>query len=382
VGEADYLPRVCVWELTLRCNMRCLHCGSSAGRARPNELTVGECLRVADQLLELGCTQTTFIGGEVLLYKGWQRVARRLWDGGCAVNLITNAFVFGDAQVRQVREARVANVGVSVDGMRESHDRIRNVRGAFDRALAAIARLRDEGIATGVVTSLVDFNAGDLEPLHELLVRNGVGVWQLQIVTAMGNVASRPGFLLDPSKVPQITRFIRQKREEGRVLVYAGDDIGYFDEHEFCLRSDPGTLSAWQGCQAGLRAVGIDSVGNVKGCESLYDERFIEGNLRETPLRDLWFREGAFAYNRQFDPSLLEGSCAGCDKGPICRGGCRGMCYFTTGSLYDNRYCCYPGKPQRREPITSRLGRPPGPPGARRSGRGSAGTRSTRRRPG
>ncbi len=166
------------------------------------------------------------------------------------------------------------------------------------------------------------------------------------------------------------------------MLVYAGDDIGYFDEHEFCLRSDPGALSAWQGCQAGLRAVGIDSVGNVKGCESLYDARFIEGNLRETPLKDIWFREGAFAYNRQFDPSMLQGACAGCDKGPICRGGCRGMCYFTTGSLYHNTYCCYPGKPQQGEHVTSRSGRPRGRPGARRSGRGSAGTRTTPRRPG
>ena len=75
-SSVDYLPEVCVWELTLRCNMRCLHCGSAAGKARADELTVRECLGVADQLLDLGCRQTTFIGGEVLLYRGWERVAR------------------------------------------------------------------------------------------------------------------------------------------------------------------------------------------------------------------------------------------------------------------------------------------------------------------
>ena len=79
--------------------------------------------------------------------------------------------------------------------------------------------------------------------------------------------------------------------------LYAGDDIGYYDENEMYLRNRPGTISSWRGCQAGLRVVGIDSVGNVKGCESLYSDEFIEGNLREESLRDIWCKEGNFAYN-------------------------------------------------------------------------------------
>ena len=70
MNESVYVPEHAVWELTLRCNMKCLHCGSSAGRARANELTVDECLRVADDLLTLGCRQITFIGGEIFLYRG------------------------------------------------------------------------------------------------------------------------------------------------------------------------------------------------------------------------------------------------------------------------------------------------------------------------
>ena len=124
--------------------------------------------------------------------------------------------------------------------------------------------------------------------------------------------------------------------------MYAGDNIGYYDENELYLRSSPGIIALWQGCQAGLNVVGIDSVGNVKGCESLYADKFIEGNLREESLEEIWYKEGNFAYNREFDVSQLTGTCAGCDKGAICRGGCRASCYFTTGSLFENKYCCYP----------------------------------------
>jgi radical SAM protein with 4Fe4S-binding SPASM domain len=340
----EYRPEVCVWELTLRCNMRCIHCGSSAGKARENELTVDECLGVADELLDLGCRQATFIGGEVFLYRGWEEVARRLASGGAAVNIITNAFLFGQDQIDQIRRAGLSNVGISLDGMEANHNRIRNSDSSFQRVVEAFDLLKREGIPAAAVTSLLDFSFEDLSPMYDLLVEKDVRIWQIQIATAMGSMAGRKDILLSPAKVPLITRFIREMRNRQEIRIYAGDDTGYFDDNEMYLRNTPGTLSAWQGCQAGLRVVGIDSTGNVKGCESLYSDEFIEGNVRDESLKDIWTEEGNFGYNRQFNTSMLSGACKGCDKGRICRGGCRGSCYFTTGSLYENAYCCYPGK--------------------------------------
>ena len=339
-----YVPEFCVWEVTLKCNMRCTHCGSAAGKARENELTVDEGLKIADDLLDLGCRQISFIGGEVFLYKGWENIAQKLSEGGAVVNIITNGFLLGDDQIKQIKHAQLTNVGISVDGMEENHNKIRNVKTAFNRVLKGFERLRKEDIPIGVVTSLLDFNIYDLEPMYNLFVDNNVVVWQIQIATPMGSMAEQKGFVLDPVKVPLITKFIRDKNLKEEIRIYAGDDIGYYDEHEPYLRKRPGTISLWLGCQAGLRVVGIDSVGNVKGCESIYTDEFIEGNLREESLEEIWCREGNFAYNREFDVSMLTGACAGCDKGELCRGGCRGSCYFTTGSLYENPYCCYPGK--------------------------------------
>ena len=87
--------------------------------------------------------------------------------------------------------------------------------------------------------------------------------------------------------------------------------------------------------------------GNIKGCLSLpsalnNESAFIEGNVRETSLRDIWFRKGAFSYNRDFTPDQLGGFCATCDYAEICRGGCTWSCFAERGELVrDNPYCYY-----------------------------------------
>jgi len=344
MNSSNYKPEFCVWELTLKCNMKCKHCGSIAGNARENELTVDECLNVAGQLIDLGCEQVTFIGGEVFLYEGWERIARKLSESGLYINLITNGFLLGDEQIAQIKYAGLTNLGISLDGMKENHNYIRNVNTSFEKVMDAINVLNREGIPVAVVTSLIDRNFEDLYNMYNLLVEKDIQLWQIQIVNPMGNMANKKDLILDPAKVPLITRFIREKRSEQKITIYAGDDIGYFDENELYIRGQPGTQCEWFGCQAGLRVVGIDSIGNVKGCESLYSDEFIEGNLREESLSEIWNKDGNFAYNRNFNINLLTGSCKDCDKGAVCRGGCRGACYFTTDSKFENPYCCYPGK--------------------------------------
>jgi radical SAM protein with 4Fe4S-binding SPASM domain len=96
----------------------------------------------------------------------------------------------------------------------------------------------------------------------------------------------------------------------------------------------------WEGCQAGLTSFFIDSVGNIKGCGSLYSDRFIEGNVRQEPLAVIWRGERRFSYNRAYDPSLLGGACRACEARSLCRAGCRSCNYFNNGGkLYESRSC-------------------------------------------
>lgn len=78
---------------------------------------------------------------------------------------------------------------------------------------------------------------------------------------------------------------------------------------------------------------------SVRGCEAMYDESFIEGNLREESLSDIWNASDAFSYNRQFTPDLLGGKCRDCIHGRYCAGGRRSYNYFSNGNMYNLKYC-------------------------------------------
>ena len=59
-----YAPDLLIWELTLKCNLRCIHCGSNAGEKREGELTTREALNVVKDLADLGVDEICFLGGE------------------------------------------------------------------------------------------------------------------------------------------------------------------------------------------------------------------------------------------------------------------------------------------------------------------------------
>lgn len=333
--SAVYRLRSCVWEITLACCFSCKYCGSKGGRARENELTTAECLDVAEQLAVLGCRRVSLIGGEVFLRPDWETIVRALTGRGVRVAVITNGFRFAPEFVGRLRDAAVESVAVSIDGPREMHDEYRQ-RGSFDRALAAVDALAAGGIPVSVITTLHSRSAPLLGELYAVLREKPIFAWQIQACSPMGNAASGIEWRFDFGKV---IRFVEDRLRDAPFLVGIADNIGYFTPGEGSLRGNPSGRAFFGGCQAGLTAIGIDSVGNVRGCESMYDDRFNEGNLREKRLADIWNDPNAFAYNRRFTPERLTGPCASCPYGSVCAGGCRSYNYFTHGKLYESPAC-------------------------------------------
>lgn len=345
VFNSHYYPKYANWEMTLKCNMNCLHCGSKAGKARKNELSESECIDIANQLIRMGNEQITLIGGEILLVPFWFKIAKIFADAGVYVNIITNGFNVGGKQIEEIKKSGIRNVYVSIDGLQKNHDIIRNRIGSFDRVIKAIKLIQQTGLQVGVTTTILDINFGDLEGMYQLFYGLNIAFWQLQIAAPMGRCATQRNALLNPKKMDSIVEFIYKKRKLGGYpIVLASDNIGYFCKFDVNLRSmDLNESSHFMGCAAGLFNIGIDSVGNVRGCESLYSDEFIEGNLRKESLENIWNKKNAFAYNRQFKLSMLNGKCKNCDKGNICAGGCRQLSYFSSRGdhFYDNIYCNY-----------------------------------------
>lgn len=324
--QFQYKLDSCVWELTRRCNMNCIHCGSCAGAAGKKELNRSQALYIADQLLELGCRRVTLIGGEVTLCPYWSDIALHLSRGGIICDIVTNGYGKSDEDMEAFRLAELSSIAVSVDGYQETHDYLRGRPGAFAELESFCRAVTVREIPLTAVTTITRRSLADLELLGRWLGEHDVENWQWQQVSPMGRAGERQDLCLTREDLRHLLDTYQVLRNQIPILL--ADNIGYYYHG----------LQRFRGCAAGLCVIGLDCEGNVRGCESLFDPRFIEGNVLERRLKDIWEDPNAFAYNRQFQVNDLTGQCANCVYGPICAGGCRSFNAFH-GSLYANPTC-------------------------------------------
>lgn len=333
-------PRTCVWELTLACDARCRHCGSSAGRARPGELDGREALALVADLAALGCESVTLSGGEPLLRRDWPAIAAAVVERGMRLELVTNG-LSALTQADAIAAAGFHSVTLSIDGPHAVHDGLRGVPGGLERLLAGAAALAARGVRLAANTQVNRENLAELDRIHALLLERGFGGWQLQLTMAHGRARDGGALCLAPAELPRLADFIVELRHRSPLRVQVGDNLGYMGRSEPRLRTASGPpRQFFAGCQAGLGVLGIRSDGTVLGCLSL-PAALAAGNLRERPLAALWADDDGFAYNRRFAPALLTGACAGCAFGPVCRGGCRSLAWSATGTLFDNPRCLH-----------------------------------------
>jgi radical SAM protein with 4Fe4S-binding SPASM domain len=340
-GVDIYQPDCAVWELTLLCNFKCLHCGGSAGLSRKNELTFDEIRVVANDLRRIGFQRVSLIGGETFLRKDWYEIAKMIMDTGLGITYVTNGSLFPNNKklAKQVIATKPSVIGFSLDGGKaETHDYIRGYKGSFDRIFKSLELFKNTGINLSVITSVNKINVKELPLIRDLILGKNIA-WQIQICNNNGSRFSRDYFL-NKDEYLSVAKFIHNSVKEHSVsdLPIAGaDDLGYFSEkHPFCTIN----YNCWDGCKAGRSNLGIQSNGNIKGCDSLPDE-YIESNVRERSLYDIWTDPKSFAYTRNFDKNQLKGCCAKCQHGAVCKGGCVDIAHSISGHAFENSYCLY-----------------------------------------
>ena len=336
----------CVWELTLSCCFSCRYCGSKGGKARERELTTEECIDTARQLAGLGCRRVTLIGGEIFLRPDWDVIAGELSALGIRVSVITNGFLFSEDLISRIKACGIESMAVSLDSVEDIHDKYRQP-GSYQRARQAIEILSENDIPVAVISTLNGENIDKLEEFYEEIRDLRLYAWQLQACSPMGNAAEMGDlYRFDFRKAID---FVYRHQDSAPFSIGIADNIGYYTGQEGSLRGNKGGV--FSGCSAGLTSIGIDSVGNVKGCEALYDERFSEGNLREKTLREIWESPDSFAYNRHFWKEMLTGKCKTCEHGHICAGGCRSYNYFVHGKMYESPFCAKGTESENLKPV-------------------------------
>lgn len=333
-----YKIRNAVWEITLRCNINCLHCGSNANiNTRPKELSTGEAFSLIEQLAELNCRRIILSGGEPFMRKDWPALAQRILNFGMQCNIISNGFAVNEDIIDLLQAVGINYLGFSLDGATaKTHDYIRGKEGVFDHLMWVFDRLKERGFIVSVVSTLHKGNLSEIEGIKNVLLDHGIDAWQIQTANIRGRMPKE--WAITDKEFYSIAKFIADNRNKYKniIKITEADCTGYFSK----LTPFMG-LQKWSGCSAGIGTIGIESDGSIKGCLSMQDSCYIEGNIREKSLKEIWTNPEGFKYNRRFEMSELGGICKDCKYGALCRGGCSEKSMTYTGQLHNSPFCLY-----------------------------------------
>ncbi|UCD16854.1 MAG: radical SAM protein [Candidatus Zixiibacteriota bacterium] len=335
--DFKFFPYSVIWEVTFACNMRCIHCGTGAGKMRPDELTTNEALALIDELTGLGAQEITLSGGEPLLRKDWRQLAERIKSNGVRSYIITNGYAVTPEDVDDFARLKFNDVGVSLDGTEKTHNFIRQHPKSWAQATNALKLMAENGeFLFCAVSQISNINLHELDEIRKILVDCGCRLWRIQLNTSTGRMKDYPDLVLSLDNYPVLIDEILELKRQDDVRIDVGENIGYYG----CKGSALLDGSPYFGCYAGTRVAGIESDGNVKGCLSMPEE-FVEGNIRDSSFTEIWNRPGAFLYNRKFTRETADGFCRECRYLPLCRGGCTTTSVSATGRRADNPYCIY-----------------------------------------
>jgi radical SAM protein with 4Fe4S-binding SPASM domain len=309
-------PLYVAWEVTLRCNARCLHCYSEAapGLRDPLELSTDEALGVIDQLAESGLLVLAFSGGEPLLRRDIFQLIDRAMDRGLVVQVATNGAVITKRVAARLQQSGVRGVTVSLDGASAAtHDHFRQFPGLFDRTLRAIQLLAEHELRVVVSFTPTTLNYREGRDVVALAYALGAQAANLSEFVPAGR-GTRDLCLPPETLRDVILDWIAMQRE------YAGQMQIIWHDCRVALLVPPEERDLYSGCGAGKLTARIKVDGTVTPCVFLPNPA---GNLRRTPFKEIWANSPLMRTFRDRD-SIRVGNCGSCHFKHVC-GGCRAV---------------------------------------------------------
>lgn len=305
-------------ELTLRCNEKCIHCGSRCGEHDTvQELTLDQYKKILDDVkrdfgteeLELDVT-----GGEPLLRRDFYDIMSYAHSLGFNWGMTSNATLIDDEAARRLYECGMKTVSVSIDGIQSTHDALRGWKGAFDAAMKGInALIRHGGFRHIQITSVINHrNYGELSEMFEIFQNMDIDSWRVINIEPIGRAADNPDLMLTDGEYRGMFDFIRQKRMEGYPLTYGCS-------HFLGLEYERQVRSWYFLCNAGIYTASIMANGDIAACLDIERRpELIQGNILRDSLKDVW--TNGFKIFRG-DLSDSSEKCRACEQSQYCHGG-------------------------------------------------------------
>jgi heme d1 biosynthesis radical SAM protein NirJ len=345
---------VVIWNLVRRCNLTCKHCYSiSADVDFPGELGTQEVYAVMDDLKAFQVPVLILSGGEPLLRPDIFDISSRARAMGFYVGLSTNGTLIDENNIDRIAAIGYDYVGISIDGMRDTHDRFRRKAGAFDASLRAIRLCHAAGIKVGMRFTPTQDNAHELPQILELMERESVD----KLYVSHLNYAGRGNRNRRSDVVHQATRRVMDllfdtcwkdvRAGRRREFVTGNNDAdGVYllqwvrrnaPEHHDRLRD---LLLRWGGNASGVNIANIDNLGNVHPDTFWWNYNL--GNVKDRPFSEIWNdSDDPLMAGLKASPRPLKGRCRVCRARAICGGNTRVRAFQLTGDPWWEDPACY-----------------------------------------
>ena len=303
-------------ELTLRCNERCLHCGSSCGDVKSVEMPVEVYFDFLDKIasdfkgrLPMLC----ITGGEPLLRAEFFDIMGHAHKLGFRWGMTSNATLIDEDTAKKLKECGMGTISVSIDGTEQTHDAFRRTDGGFKKAVSGINALMRQGFKEVQVTTVVTHkNIGDLDELFELVKALDVDSWRVIGIEPIGRANSLENYLLTYDEQLRMFDFIRTKRREGWPVMYGCS-------HYLGLEYEREVRDWYFLCNAGVYTASIMANGDITAClDTERREETIQGNILKDDFTKVW-NEGFKIYRTPLWTKSER--CRECAERDFCEGG-------------------------------------------------------------
>lgn len=306
--ELNYL----FWECTTRCNLNCLHCGSDCSKdSQHKDMPIDDFLYAVDTIKHKSPNFTVvFTGGEPLLRKDLEVCGRELRKRGFRWSLVTNGHLYDEQRHISLLNAGIGALTISLDGLEESHNWLRNNEHSFRKVTHAIELAASSNrINFDVVTCVNQKNIHELEQIRDLLVSLKVKAWRLFTIIPIGRAIHNPDLLLTDNQFVQLMDFITESRKSKEIDVKFSCE-GYVGKYELKVRDSRFF------CRAGINIGSILINGSISACPNI-DRTFSQGNIYTDNFYEVW--ENKFHPFR--DKSWTQiGQCKSCKEYKNCQG--------------------------------------------------------------
>jgi 12,18-didecarboxysiroheme deacetylase len=351
--SADKKP-VVVWNVTRRCNLKCVHCYAQAkDEVFANELTTAEGRALIDDLAAFGVPVALFSGGEPLMRPDLPELAGYAVQKGMRAVISTNGTLISPEMARTLKDIGLSYVGISLDGMESIHDRFRGAKGCFQEALSGIRNTQAAGIKVGLRFTINRFNVGEIPAVFDLLEEMDIprvcfyhlvyaGRGSKLVKDDLSHAESRRAVDL----IIDRTRDLHERGKPKEVLTVDNHADGPY-LYLRLLQEDPErakeVLELLQMNEGNNSGRGI---GCVSWDGEVHADQFWRltsfGNVRQRPFSEIWSDTSNPLMARLKDKKrFVTGRCAGCRWLDICGGNFRVRAEAVTGDIWAPDPACY-----------------------------------------